>query len=174
MDGANVVGPIGEVQGFRRIAFDLILLPLDPGMRGKRDTRNVFGLALAGHAVLALELLELAELGRIVITDRKSAGGRFVPLPASWLGAAWVKITSTAPTGVVRAGSGAAGRGGLRAGQDRDRHHALGLTAVAAVSSMRLCRPQERLRDRRPPRRRPWHAHAVIMPSAQLGGPDVM
>ena len=100
MDGANVVGPIGEVQGFRRIAFDLILLSLDPGMRGKRDTRNVLSLALAGHAVLALELMELTALARIVITDRKSAGGRFVPLPASWLGAAWVKITSTAPTGV--------------------------------------------------------------------------
>jgi Golgi phosphoprotein 3 (GPP34) len=100
MDGANVVGPGGEVRGFRRIAFDLILLSLAPGMLGKRDTRNVFGLALAGYAVLALELIELSDLGRIVITDRKSAGGRFVPLPASWLGAAWVEITSTAPTGV--------------------------------------------------------------------------
>ncbi len=100
MNGAHVVGPIGEARGLRRIALDLILLSLDPVKRGKRDTRNVFALALAGYAVMALELIQLAELGRVVITDRKSAGRRFLPLPASWLGAHWIKVTSTVPSGL--------------------------------------------------------------------------
>ena len=100
MNGAYVVGPIGEARGFRRITLDLILLSLDPVKRGKRDTRNLFALALAGYAVMALELIQLAELGRIVITDRKSAGKRFLPLPASWLGAHWIKVTSTVPSGL--------------------------------------------------------------------------